>query len=223
MPSSRSPPPGFGIKTRLTSAMQQFGQLSSGLQTTSVGRLRSQFEAVRYPNWKWAGRRPPYRRLPADTLTEKARERIFALAMTKLPPARAKTTEAFLVQSGPELAALCTECGACFNACPMVDYVNLRGADPRIVTGGLRRLASGEAAPEKTVVWVGACTKSGQCVDACPQKAVGLDAMLLVRIAKQRALNETRQLPAKQDPSYFPRIKTFARLQLSDEELEKWL
>jgi len=85
------------------------------------------------------------------------------------------------------------------------------------------RLASGEAAPEETVAWVGACTKSGQCVDACPQKAVGLDAMLLVRIAKQRAINETRQLPAKQDPSYFPRIKAFARLQLTDEEFEKWL
>jgi ferredoxin len=105
----------------------------------------------------------------------------------------------------------------------MVDYVNLRGADPGIVTGGLRRLASGEAAPEETVAWVGACTKSGQCVDACPQKAAGLDAMLLVRIARQRAINDTRQLPAKQDPSYFPRIKTFARLQLSDEELEQWL
>jgi Fe-S oxidoreductase len=144
-------------------------------------------------------------------------------AMTRLPTARAETTEAFLAQSGPELAALCTECGACFNACPMVDYFNLRGVDPTIITSGLRQLAIGEAAPDETVSWVGACTKSGQCVDACPQKTVGLDAMLLVRIAKQRALNETRQLPAKQDPSYFPRIKTFARLQLSDEELEKWL
>ena len=75
----------------------------------------------------------------------------------------------------------------------------------------------------RVLAWVGACTKSGQCVDACPQKAAGLDAMLLVRIAKQSALNATRQLPAKQDPSYFPRIKTFARLQLSDEELDKWL
>ena len=60
----------------------------------------------------------------------------FGNDMTKLPPARAETTEAFLMQSGPELAALCTECGACFNACPMVDYVNLRGADPKIVTRG---------------------------------------------------------------------------------------
>jgi ferredoxin len=157
------------------------------------------------------------------TLTEKPRDRIFAYVMTGLPRGRAESTEAFLMQSGPELAALCSECGACFNACPMVDYVNLRGADPKVVTSGLRRLASGEAAPEETAAWVGACTKSGQCVDACPQKSAGLDAMLLIRIAKQRAINETRQLPAKQDPSYFPRIKTFARLQLSDKELEEWL
>ena len=47
--------------------------------------------------------------------------------------------------------------------------------------------------------------------------------MLLVRIAKQRALNETHQIPAKQDPTYFPRIKTYAQLQLSDEELAAWL
>lgn len=47
--------------------------------------------------------------------------------------------------------------------------------------------------------------------------------MLLVRIAKQRALNNTKQLPVKQDPAYFPRLKVFARLQLSDEELAKWL
>jgi hypothetical protein len=81
----------------------------------------------------------------------------------------------------------------------------------------------GEAGPEDTISWVGACTKSGQCVGACPQRSAGLDAMLLVRIAKQRALNGTRQLPVKQDPTYFPRLKVFARLQLSDEELAKWM
>jgi Fe-S oxidoreductase len=113
--------------------------------------------------------------------------------MTRLPPARAATTEAFLTQSGPELAALCTECGACFEACPMVDYVDLRGADPRIVTGGLRRLARGESAPEETVAFVGACTKSGQCVDACPQKAAGLDAMLLVRMTSRPSSAPSRR------------------------------
>ena len=91
------------------------------------------------------------------------------------------------------------------------------------MTDGLRRLATGEAARADTISWVAACTKSGLCVAACPEKDKGLDAMLLVRIAKQRALNETRQIPAKQDPTLFPRVKIFARLQLSDEELAKWM
>ncbi len=143
--------------------------------------------------------------------------------MTKLPTARAETTGAFLAKAGPELAALCTACGACFNACPMVDHVGLRGSDPQAVTNGLRQLATGAAAPADTISWVGACTKSGLCVAACPEGSAGLNAMLLVRIAKQRALNDTRQLPAKQDPTMFPRVKIFARLQLSDEELAKWL
>lgn len=143
--------------------------------------------------------------------------------MTKLQTARAETTEAFLAKAGPELAALCTACGACFNACPMVDHIGLRGADPKSATDGLRRLAAGEAGPGDTVSWVGACTKSGLCVAACPERSAGLDAMLLVRIAKRRAVNDTRQLPAKQDPTFFPRLKVYARLQLSDEELGEWL
>jgi Fe-S oxidoreductase len=143
--------------------------------------------------------------------------------MTRLKEARAETTEAYLATAGPELAALCTACGACFAVCPMVDHVGLRAADGKSATDGLRRLAMGEAAPAETIAWVGACTKSGLCVAACPEKDAGLDAMLLVRIAKQRALNETRQLPAKQDPTAFPRVKTYARLQLSDEELAKWM
>ena len=141
----------------------------------------------------------------------------------KLPAASAETTETFLANAGPALAALCTACGACFNACPMAEHVGLREADPASVTDGLRRLARAQAASADTISWVNACAKSGLCVASCPEKSKGLDAMLLVRIAKQRALNETHQIPAKQDPTYFPRIKTYAQLQLSDEELSAWL
>jgi Fe-S oxidoreductase len=141
----------------------------------------------------------------------------------KLPTASAETTEAFLAKAGPALAALCTACGACFDACPMAEHVGLRGADPAWVTDGLRKLARSEAAPADTISWVNACAKSGLCVASCPEKPKGLDAMLLVRIAKQRAVNETHQIPAKQDPTYFPRLKTYAQLQLSDEELAAWL
>ena len=153
----------------------------------------------------------------------------------KLPAASAETTETFLANAGPALAALCTACGACFNACPMAEHVGLRDADPASVTDGLRRLARAEAASVDTISWVNACAKSGLfllsqicdavrlCVASCPEKSKGLDAMLLIRIAKQRALNERHQIPAKQDPTYFPRLKTYAQLQLSDEELAAWL
>jgi ferredoxin len=143
--------------------------------------------------------------------------------MSKLQAQSAATTEAFLAEAGPRLAALCTACGACFAACPMPDQVGIREADAGAVVRGLVQLAKGEAGPVDTVTWVGACTHSGLCVAACPEKDKGLDAMLLVRIAKQRAINETRQLKPKQDPTLFPRVKTFARLQLSDEELAKWM
>ena len=104
----------------------------------------------------------------------------------------------------------------------MAEHVGLGSADAATVTQGLRDLATGVAAASETIRWVGACAKSGLCVDACPEKANGLDAMLLVRVAKQRALVETKQLSAKRDLTTFPRVKTFARLQLTDKELDEW-
>ena len=36
-------------------------------------------------------------------------------------------------------------------------------------------------------------------------------------------IDETKQIAPKNDAAAFPRVKTFARLQLTDEELDKWL
>ncbi len=143
--------------------------------------------------------------------------------MTKLQQDKAASAEAFLADAGPYLADLCTACGACFRACPMAEHVGLGAADAKAVTQGLKELARGLAGSAETVAWVGACAKSGLCVEACPEKSRGLDAMLLVRIARQQALTGTKQLAGKRDPTAFPRMKTFARLQLTDEELKKWL
>lgn len=144
--------------------------------------------------------------------------------MTDLQQARAESSAAYLDAAGRRLADLCTTCGACFVACPMTARLPaLAGADARAVTEGLRSLARGEDGPQTTIEWAAACARSGLCVAACPEQGRGLDAMLLVRIAKQQAINVTRQLAAKHDPTAFPRVKVFARLQLTDEELEQWL
>ncbi len=144
--------------------------------------------------------------------------------MTRPAPAVAPSSEAYLADAGPRLAELCTACGACFRACPMTAHKpELMAADARAVTAGLRELAHGRAGPDETVAWVGSCGKSGLCVSACPERDKGLDAMLLVRISRQRAINDTKQIATRYDPGTFPRVKTFARLALTDEELAKWL
>jgi ferredoxin len=144
--------------------------------------------------------------------------------MSSLPAPSATTTADFLAEAGPRLSSLCTACGACFRACPMAEFVGLVGTDGAAVTADMRRLARGEAAalPE-TVRWVGACAKSGRCVSVCPEKDRGLDAMLLVRIARQQAITTTQQITPKADPAAFPRAKAFGRLQLTDEEQDRWL
>ena len=101
----------------------------------------------------------------------------------------------------------CTACDECAKVCPTGA---IQTASPR---SGMKTVSLSYAA----------CIQCRECVAACPERSAGLDAMLLVRIAKRRALNDTHQLPAKQDPTMFPRIKIFARLQLSDEELAKWM
>lgn len=143
--------------------------------------------------------------------------------MTTLQASRAPSTERFLAEAGPRLADMCTACGACVRACPMSAHIGLPASDAGPIAEGVRLLARGEPGPAQSVAWIGACCKSGACVASCPERARGLDAMLLVRIAKQRALNETGQLEAKRDPHAFPRVKTFARLQLTNEELDRWL
>jgi ferredoxin len=105
----------------------------------------------------------------------------------------------------------------------MVEFAVGRAPDARAVASGLRELAQGNAAPQQTIDWVSACAKSGLCVAACPERERGLDAMLLVRVARQQAINVTRQIAPKHDPVAFPRVKAFARLQLTDEEIEQWL
>ena len=122
------------------------------------------------------------------------------------------------------MADLCTACGACFRACPIADHLGLAGADAGAITTDLRRLARGEPASiSETLQWVGACAKSGLCIPACPEHDKGLDARLLVRIARQHALNVTQQITSKHDATAFPRVKVFARLQLTDEEQKRWL
>jgi ferredoxin len=122
------------------------------------------------------------------------------------------------------LAALCTACGECVRACPMTPYAaGVDAAAPGAVAAGMRDvLRDGPGTPE-ALAWIGACTKSGFCTTACPER---IDAALMLRLAGMRArgaLGEAPRIPVREDTQFSPRVKAFARLTMTEEEQAQWL
>jgi Fe-S oxidoreductase len=116
----------------------------------------------------------------------------------------------------------CTQCGKCFEACPMAKYSKAPVSDGKQVVPGVLAVLRGEQATPEALGWLAVCMRSGVCVPACPDN---VDPKMMMRLARMTALGgrgQPRQMEAKEDPDYFDRIRAFARLQLNDEELKRW-
>jgi Fe-S oxidoreductase len=122
------------------------------------------------------------------------------------------------------LSAACTACGACVRSCPMTPYAQgVEAADPAAVAFGMRDVLRDGSGTAEALAWIAVCTRSGVCTPACPEK---LDAAFMLRLAQGRAkgaLGEAPRIPVKDDTQFSPRVKTFARLTLTEEEQAKWL
>ena len=116
----------------------------------------------------------------------------------------------------------CTQCGKCFEVCPMARYSKAPAADGKTVVPGVLAVLRGEPGSAEALGWIAVCTRSGVCVPACPEN---VDPRMMMRLARMTALGG-RGLPAriepKEDRDYFDRIRAFAKLQLTDEELKDW-
>jgi Na+-translocating ferredoxin:NAD+ oxidoreductase RnfC subunit len=126
--------------------------------------------------------------------------------------------------SATQLAEACTACGACFRACPMVPRTAaLDGAPAEKVMAGIRDYLLADAATPEAIAFAGACTRSGVCSSACPER---IDAALMMRLASLRvrgALGEPPRVAGKHDPNWSARVKAFARLTMSEQEQAEWL
>ena len=122
------------------------------------------------------------------------------------------------------LAAACTACGECYRACPMVARTAaLANATPEATMVGIRDILRGGPGTPEAIAFAGACTRSGVCTPACPEK---LDAAFLMRLASLRvrgALGDPPRVAAKHDPNWSSRVKAFARLTMTEEEQARWL
>ncbi len=91
---------------------------------------------------------------------------------------------AHIRENSARLAAACTACGECYRACPMVlRTAALDGAASEAVMAGIRDILRDGAGTADAIAFAGACTRSGVCTPACPEK---LDAAFLMRLASLR-------------------------------------
>src|SRR5438067_1395109 len=94
----------------------------------------------------------------------------------------------------------------------------------------LRRLAAAELQADRMLlgaegevpVDIAVNPRTGVCVPACPEN---VDPKMMMRLARMTALGGRevpKQIDVKQDPDYFNRVRAFAKLQLTDDELKEW-
>jgi len=121
------------------------------------------------------------------------------------------------------ILSACTKCGKCFEVCPMTGYAKAAaGAEGKSVVAGVLAVLREQPGTPEALGWISACVRSGVCVPACPDK---VDSRMMMRLARMTALGgrgQAKQIDVKDDPDYFDRVRAFAKLNLSDDELKDW-
>ena len=131
---------------------------------------------------------------------------------------------AYVERSIDRTLADCTQCGKCFEACPMTKYSEkLKDKAGAQVVAGVLGILKGEAGSPEAVEWTKLCCQSAQCIPACPEK---INTMLMMRLSRITALGSTGGTPmmndGKRDPNFFRRINAFSALQFSESEIAQW-
>lgn len=105
----------------------------------------------------------------------------------------------------------------------MAKYSSAPATDGKAVVPGVLAVLRGEQGSAEALGWIGVCTRSGVCVPACPEN---VDPKMMMRIARMTALGgrgQPKQLDLKEDRDYFDRVRAFAKLQLTDDEMKEWM
>ena len=128
----------------------------------------------------------------------------------------------FQAREVQRILSACTQCGKCYEVCPMAQYSKAPSRDSQTTVAGVLEVLRGKQGTREALGWIGVCTRSGVCVPACPEN---VDPKMMMRLARMTALGGRdlpKQIDAKEDRDYFDRIRAFAKLQLTDQELKDW-
>ncbi len=114
------------------------------------------------------------------------------------PPGDARCPTAALHLSIPwagvtDIAAICTACGACADACPTLAVAGFDGCDTQAPTSGVRDILRLEEGAEAGKQWSKMCCGSGNCLTVCPE---GINPRFMLTIAR-RALSQANPEPKR--------------------------
>ncbi len=134
------------------------------------------------------------------------------------------TFESALSERVAAMADACTQCGKCFEACPITEAAGVADAAPRAVLAGvvdILRLGDGNEAARK---WASACLLSGECIKACDYGVNPRFMLAMARSTMARVKNDPRE-QRKQGVQDFRKVARdvthISRMQLDDELLAR--
>jgi len=122
-----------------------------------------------------------------------------------------------------DIAAACTSCGKCFQACPMTEAIGIDKADPKDVLNGMVSLLRGGDGTDEARRWAASCSSSGLCARACDY---GVDPRMLVRLAnyghiRKRDGDAVKINAMKSFRSMAKTVRVVSRLQLPAAEINR--
>src|SRR4249920_863773 len=103
------------------------------------------------------------------------------------------TFESALSERITAMADACTQCGKCFEVCPITEAAGVADAEPRAVLAGvvdILQLGEGNAAARK---WASACLLSGECIKACDYGVNPRFMLAMTRSTMARVKNDPRE------------------------------
>lgn len=122
-----------------------------------------------------------------------------------------------------EIASACTQCGNCFQACPMTEPAGIKDAEPSNVVSGILDILRGSAGNMEAETWASACSSSGNCIQACEY---GVNPRTMVRLAhfaltRRRDGEAVKANAMKSFRAMAKAVRIVSRLQLDADVLNK--
>jgi heterodisulfide reductase subunit D len=135
-----------------------------------------------------------------------------------------QTFESALASRVDAMVDACTQCGKCFEACPITAPAGIADADPQAAIAGVLDIVRLGDGPEISRKWANACVLSGECIKVCGYGVNPRFLLNMARVAMARAKNaprEQRKLGVDGFRLVARDVMQLSRLQLSDAQLAR--